>query len=186
MLYIALPRFAGLVLPLLLASALQAQTIPNPSFEANGDFATFPGYAANNGGVITGWTMSDASHIGINGTNGPFYNNGASPDGTHVAFLQSTGGSSVLSNTITGLIPGVSYQVSFRANMSCRLCCSCLHLCHSMGVPSSPSLLRRRSTPTGFSRTFFTPTLPSSLPPTPLPRWSCRKSDRLGYHCAGG
>ncbi len=111
-------RLAGIILPLFIASVLEAQTIPNPSFEANGDFSVAPGYASGNGGVITGWTMSDPTRTGINTTNGAFCNNGIIPSGTHVAFLQSTGTNNSFSTTITGLTSGATYQVTFRAN--CR------------------------------------------------------------------
>src|SRR5664280_2473956 len=104
-----------------LVPAAWAQTILNPSFELDHYYVS-PGYASVNGGVITGWAISDATRIGLNlgGTNSPglFADNGAIPDGTNVAFIQSSGTTNTLSTTITGLIPGVAYQVGFRAN--CR------------------------------------------------------------------
>ena len=100
-------------------SATWAQTIPNPSFEADHYF-NGAGYASENGSVITGWTLSAPTRIGLNvgGTNNPglFANNGAIPNGTNVAFVQSDNGTNTLSTTISGLTPGVPYQVSFRAN----------------------------------------------------------------------
>lgn len=109
---------------LLLAAALlpwlplNGQTITNPSFEAN-NFGTFPGYvsgAAN--GPITGWTASDPARAGLNPAAGsPFANNGAIPDGTKVAFIQNNpAGTSSLSTTITDLVVGEKYNISFRAN----------------------------------------------------------------------
>ncbi len=98
-----------------------AQTIPNPSFEADHYFSGV-GYASQNGGVITGWTMSDPTHVGLNvgGTNNPglLVDNGAIPNGTNVAFIQgnSDSMSTMLSTVISGLTPGVQYQVTFRAN----------------------------------------------------------------------
>jgi len=91
--------------------------IPNPSFEAN-TFTVGPGYASGNGGGITGWTLSDPTRIGLNPASGsPFADNGATPDGSNVAFIQSAGASAItLATTITGLVPGQTYQVSFRAN----------------------------------------------------------------------
>jgi len=88
--------------------------IPNPSFEAN-TFTVFPGYASSNGGAIAGWTVSGL--VGLNPADGsPFAENGAVPDGTNVAFLQSTGTPSTISTTLTGLTSGMNYTVSFRAN----------------------------------------------------------------------
>lgn len=93
-----------------LASALaHGQVIPNPSFEE--DTSTpFPGYR-----VITGWT---GASVGLNPAGGnPFADNGVVPDGTTVAFLQGGGSNDLrLSTTITGLTPGVTYEVSFRSN----------------------------------------------------------------------
>ncbi|MDB6025773.1 MAG: putative Peptidase propeptide [Verrucomicrobiales bacterium] len=109
--------FIGL-LALMTGVAMEAgaQSIPNPSFEAN-TFSIFPGYASDNGGGITGWVLSDPTHIGLNpGGGSPFADNGAIPNGLNVAFVQSSGGASTLSTTITGLTSGTSYQVTFRAN----------------------------------------------------------------------
>src|SRR5689334_18591116 len=94
--------------------ALRAQSIPNPGFEAD-SFVHFPGYANVNGG-ITGW--SSIGNAGLNPASGsPFANNGAVPQGTHVAFLQSSGDVlSTLSTTITGLTRNLVYVVRFRVN----------------------------------------------------------------------
>ena len=75
-------------LTLLLAPALRAQSIPNPSFEAN-SFAFFPGYANVGGNAgITGWTVT--GNAGLNPAGGnPFADNGATPQGANVAFVQS-------------------------------------------------------------------------------------------------
>jgi hypothetical protein len=109
----------SLFLPVLIASTLPAQNIPNPSFEANGSFSVFPGYATNNGGVITSWNMTDSGRTGINASGGAFFDNGLVPNGTYVCFLQSTlGSTNILSNNIMGLAVGATYRVSFRAN--CR------------------------------------------------------------------
>ena len=108
--------------PLALAAALflpalsGAQTIPNPSFEAD-TFAVFPGYASNNGGAITGWTSTTPASVGLNPAAGsPFADNGTVPAGPNVAFLQSTAGGTNLSTTISGLTNATAYRVSFRAN----------------------------------------------------------------------
>ena len=112
-------RFVLALTLLLLAPAAWAQTIPNPSFEFD-HYSVSPGYASLNGGHITGWVISDPTRIGLNlgGTNTPglFADNGAIPEGTNVAFIQSNGTTNSLSTTISGLLPGALYQVTFRAN----------------------------------------------------------------------
>ena len=107
---------AALLLP---ASSLLAQSIANPSFEADTTFTTFPGYiTSGTNGPITGWTASDQVRAGLNPSNGsPFANNGVIPEGTKVAFIQNnTTGTSALSTTATGLTPGTKYKVTFRIN----------------------------------------------------------------------
>ncbi|MEO5916400.1 MAG: Ig-like domain-containing protein [Luteolibacter sp.] len=109
------PRYllATLLLPWL---PLNGQTITNPGFETD-TFATSPGYASANGGIITGWTLSPNTRIGINTSAGPFANNGAIPQGTKVAFLQAgTTGVASISQVITGLTNGTKYNVSVRIN----------------------------------------------------------------------
>jgi hypothetical protein len=92
-------------------------TIPNPSFESN-TFTIFPGYSSANG-AINGWTSSNTGRTGLNPANGnPFADNGAKPSGANVAFIQSNNETNTLSTTISGLIAGKTYRVSFRAN--CR------------------------------------------------------------------
>src|SRR6187401_2896307 len=94
----------------------EAQTIPNPSFEAD-TFTVDPGYVSGNS-PITGWTGNDATKYGINpAITSPFANNGTIPHGNKVAFLQSgaAGGTSV-TTSITGLTPDTVYKVSFRVN----------------------------------------------------------------------
>ncbi|MFN7564392.1 MAG: hypothetical protein ACK5TH_21655, partial [Prosthecobacter sp.] len=97
---------------LLLHMVLQAQTIPNPSFEAQA-FTVWPGYASGNGGAITGWTFQ--GNAGLNPAAGnPFADNGTVPHGTNVAFLQSIGDMDTqLTTTITGLTVGAVYRVGF-------------------------------------------------------------------------
>gem|GEM_PF-446857 len=86
--------------------------ISNPSFEAD-LFAGYPGYISGNA-PITGWAATEPTKSGINPANGtPFANNGLVPDGSQVAFLQST---SSLSTVLGGLIPGTKYTVNFRIN----------------------------------------------------------------------
>ena len=83
-----------------------AQTIPNPSFEAN-SFTNYPGYISVNVPII-GWTSGDTNRAGLNpvttgGPPNPFADNGAIPNGTNVAFIQSLGGISSLSTVLSNL-----------------------------------------------------------------------------------
>lgn len=98
------------------AVSVLAQSISNPSFEAD-SFAGWPGYVSGNT-AITGWTASPTNFVGLNPAAGnPFANNGAVPNGTNVAFVQSLGNQlSTLSNNITGLVAGNRYLVRCRAN----------------------------------------------------------------------
>ena len=69
---------------------VQAQTITNPSFEAD-TFGNFPGYISGNG-PITGWTAGNNSRAGLNPGGGtPFADNGVIPAGANVAFIQKIG-----------------------------------------------------------------------------------------------
>ncbi|MBK9138765.1 MAG: immunoglobulin domain-containing protein [Verrucomicrobia bacterium] len=99
---------------LLFVTAVQAQTIPNPSFEAN-TFTIAPGDISQNG-AISGWTAAYDSAAGLNpaGGSSPYADNGAIPDGANVAFINYGGGA--LSTMISGLTVGQKYQVQFRAN----------------------------------------------------------------------
>lgn len=101
----------------LASASLHGQSISNPSFEAN-TFTAFPGYASGNGGVITDWTLSNNTRIGLNPGGGtPFANNGTIPTGSNVAFLQAgSGGAVTMSQTVTGLTIGTKYHVEFRVN----------------------------------------------------------------------
>lgn len=96
---------------------MAAPTIPNPSFELNATPTNFPGYVSGDA-PITGWTTNDPTRCGLNpGTSfSPFADNSAVPDGARVAFVQSLGGMTTLSTTITGLTAGTWYRVQFRAN----------------------------------------------------------------------
>jgi hypothetical protein len=93
-----------------------APTIPNPSFEIDA-FDNPPGYASQNGGSITGWTISNPNFIGLSIPNLATYvlSEGAPPDGYQVAFVQANGNTNTLSTIITGLTVGQTYGVSFRA-----------------------------------------------------------------------
>ncbi len=113
--FLPLRRASGLLLTLLPAMALQAQTIPNPGFEAD-TFTAFPGYVSVNA-PITGWTGNFSASHGLNPAgDSPFANNGTVPEGVNVAFIQSNSNSSNLETTISGLTAGQTYQLSFRTN----------------------------------------------------------------------
>jgi hypothetical protein len=109
-------RLLACVAGLIAAASALAQTIPNPSFEAD-TFTVFPGYISGNA-PITGWTANNTSRAGLNpGGGSPFADNGTIPDGANVAFIQSgTAGGTTLSTVISGLSAGQAYKVSFRCN----------------------------------------------------------------------
>lgn len=93
--------------------ALQAQSITNPSFEAD-SFAIAPGTISANA-PITGWSAADNTKAGLNPAGGAsaYANNGTIPNGTNVAFIQST---NYLSTVMSGLSAGTDYTVRFRVN----------------------------------------------------------------------
>jgi hypothetical protein len=84
--------------------------LTNPSFEVDA-FTVFPGYVTNNF-PITGW--ASMNRHGINPAAGsPFANNGSTPHGNQVAFLQDDG---ALTQTIGGLTVGAQYYVHYFEN----------------------------------------------------------------------
>lgn len=89
-----------------------AQTITNPSFEADA-VPAFPGYT-----FITGWTTLSANSGGINGAGGPFHDNGIIPDGEKVAFIQAN---ESMTQLVSGFTVGSTYYVRFFENA--RNCC---------------------------------------------------------------
>ena len=91
-----------------------AQGFPNPSFELN-SFTVGPGYVRDNAPIV-GWNTTDPARSGLNPASGtPFADNGAIPDGTNVAFIQS-GTNSSLSTVLPNLTAGQTYKVNFRVN----------------------------------------------------------------------
>lgn len=84
--------------------------VRNPSFETTGA-PVGVGY-----GLIAAW-QNNPANSGIN-AGPPFFDNGQTPDGRQVGFLQ---GSQVLSQAITGLTPGQRYWV--QAFYNARGCC---------------------------------------------------------------
>ena len=95
----------------------QAQTIPNPSFEAD-TYSVAPGYCSQNGNNLTGWTLEAGEYFGLNPAGGTafFCDNGLPPQGVNVAFLQTLSGECGISTTITGLTPGSKYALTCRVN----------------------------------------------------------------------
>lgn len=95
----------------LMAAPVYSQTgalaVANPSFEAD-NVTAFPTYRA----TITGWEKVGVSGFGVN-TNGPFYDNGAVPDGSKVLFLQQVVG---VRQMVPGFVLGQKYILQFRAN----------------------------------------------------------------------
>jgi hypothetical protein len=89
--------------------------IVNPSFETDST-PPHPGY-----GTITAWLPDVAigTGYGLNEEGGPFADNGKVPHGTRVAFLQDNG---VLSQAVSGFIPGEKYWLIYRENAR-GLCC---------------------------------------------------------------
>ena len=88
-----------------------SNAVRNPSFEAN-SITTWPGY-----GPITSWAPSFAnSSSGLNPIydgSSPFADNGRTPDGRQVAFLQSD---MTLSQTLSNVVVGQTYRVHYYEN----------------------------------------------------------------------
>jgi hypothetical protein len=82
--------------------------VQNPSFEASG-VIPLPGVFT--GQRISGWQGEGT--FGLNLAGDPFADNGITPHDNLVAFVQGVGS---LSQTLTGLIPGETYQVDFAYN----------------------------------------------------------------------
>lgn len=84
--------------------------IHNPSFEDN--TTPSPGY-----GAIKDWESTDTSATGVNTSGEPFADNGAIPNGSQVAFIQSNNGAvQSLSQKLSGFIPGKKYVLRFYYN----------------------------------------------------------------------
>lgn len=88
--------------------------IANPSFEGStNETWIYPGYIPN----IGGW--AGTGNTGVNTASGPFADNGTVPDGSQVGFLQNnntTTAAASLSQTLTGLTVGTTYQLKFFYN----------------------------------------------------------------------
>jgi len=108
-------KLALLALLVALAGKLGAQTIFNPSFEAN-SFSAYPGYSAANG-AIAGWTGLYPTEVGLSPADGnPFADNGTVPEGNNVAFIQTLNTTNWLATTISNLTVGITYRVTCRIN----------------------------------------------------------------------
>jgi hypothetical protein len=110
----------------LAAGGAQATTITNPSFEADGDFT---GYGWDDARAITGWTKGGIEiwagtylAAAISPTaQSMVFDNGKSLDGSllgHVGEVQVFGNvyKSTLSTTVSGLVVGQQYQLSYYEN----------------------------------------------------------------------
>ncbi len=82
--------------------------VQNPSFEASG-LVPLPGVFTEQN--ISGWQIEGTAGLNLSGD--PFADNGTTPDQDLVAFIQGAG---ALSQTLVGLIPGETYEVSFAYN----------------------------------------------------------------------
>ena len=115
---------AGLF-PASVHAGLTSITIANPSFQAD-IFNGGVGYANQNGGAVTGWTISNTGSQGITGTDqggGAHFIDGVQVDSTRAGFSQ--GGSEavpmVWSQNISGLNAGQRYVAQIWARG--RNCC---------------------------------------------------------------
>ena len=107
-----------LALDLLLTVPAAAQNlVKNGDFNAQTATTVYPGYEA-----ITYWTSSNTNYTGLNlTTGGAFADNGVPPDAGNVAFIQSRSATAsvpaeALTQTITGLTAGSTYNLSFSYN----------------------------------------------------------------------
>ena len=103
---------AGIFALASVAGAAKADNIvTNPDFTSTN--ATFPGYTSSTNNQIDGWTGTGS--YGSTGYNvGGFWNNGTLPAGDNsVGFIQVNG---TLSTTLSGLVVGQTYEVSFLEN----------------------------------------------------------------------
>jgi hypothetical protein len=100
---------------------LAAPVVKNPSFEAK-SFDKWPGYARQHGGEIPGWQIEGS--VGVNpvfdakGGGKPkprhaFSDNGRTPHGRQVVFMQNT---AKLSQKVAGFEKGKTYRVLFFEN----------------------------------------------------------------------
>lgn len=97
-------------LPGIASASASVIAIHNPSFEDN--TTPSPGY-----GAIKDWKSTDTNSTGVNTGSGAFADNGAIPNGSQVAFIQSNNGKvQALSQKLSGFIPGKRYLLRFYYN----------------------------------------------------------------------
>ncbi|MBI1369593.1 MAG: hypothetical protein GC162_13180 [Planctomycetes bacterium] len=98
------------------AKAANLITPTNAGFETD-TFTVAPGYVSGNF-PITGWSDNADNRVGINPTtvSNDFGNNGVTPQGSKIAFIQSNGSATTLSQNITGLTAGNNYVLFYREN----------------------------------------------------------------------
>ena len=102
----------GLAMGWIYAGWVSGQVLQNPSFEVD----TFRGTISSNA-AISGWVGNPADRVGLDAAGGTYANNGATPDGSRVAFMQSTNlVPATLSTVISNLTVGQTYTLSFRLN----------------------------------------------------------------------
>ena len=107
-LVLTVAAFAGL--PGIASASARVIAIHNPSFEDN--TTPSPGY-----GAIKDWKSTDTAATGVNTGSGAFADNGAIPNGSQVAFIQSSNGKAqALSQNLSGFIPGKRYVLRFYYN----------------------------------------------------------------------
>jgi hypothetical protein len=87
-------------------------TLANPSFE----WGYNPIGVHAHAGVPFGWTPS-VNQIGINDTNGPFWDNGGAVDGSYVGYIQGVAADAgALAQANSGFAIGATYWIQFFAN----------------------------------------------------------------------
>jgi len=111
--------FAAGLLPSIARAGLTSISIANPSF--NADSFGGVGYASQNGGVVTGWNLTNPGGMGVTGVDQPggaHFIDGVIIDGNRAGFIQGTG---EYSQTLSGLTPGSRYV--FQGMFRPRNCC---------------------------------------------------------------
>ena len=111
----ALTGLSGIV-----SAGVTSVPILNPSFQAD-LFAAGVGYAAQNSGAITGWSISNPGGIGLNGSDFGYpmhFSDGTTMDSTRLAFIQGNGS---VSQNVSGLVAGQRYV--FQGWFKQRECC---------------------------------------------------------------